>query len=227
MLIGYGVGAIADAANKKHYPISGDIELIPLKPGTNITLHLKSGAKMKGKCISFVWTQTEGYANHYAKAKDLIKDEVILPALGEKITIVKKTWTARRSETSRIKEAEFLGFDYGGISIWESGRSKPTVLPLDSIQSLSDQEGHIVNTNLMRRLVSKQKIPFLSAATIRLESKYREVRIDLADVYLIEVKGRRYKTDFFMVGAIADLLLVIVYPYPYIWFIFTFLGGEM
>lgn len=224
MLIGYGVGAIADASSKKYYPINGETEFILPKPGTNITLHLKSGEEIKGKYISFVSVPSKGYADLYARAKDLIKDEVVLPALAEKITIVKKTWTPRKSETSRMKEAEFLGFDYGSIRVWESGRPQPTLLSLATIQSLSDQEGHFVNMDLVRRLVSEQRVPFLSSATIRLKSEYREARIDLADIDVIEVNGRRYRTDFFLVGAIVDLLLEVIYPGFHLWFIWVLSG---
>jgi hypothetical protein len=229
MLIGHRIGAIADAASKgKSYPITGDTELILLKPGTNITLHLKSGEVIKGKCISFVSVLRKGYADLYAGAKDRIKDEVVLPALGEKINIVKKTGTSLMPEFSRMEEAEFLGFDYGGIRVWESGRPQPTVLPLATIQSLSDQQGHVVNVELIRRLVSEQRVPFLSLATIRLKSKYGGVaRIDLGKVNLIGVEGRQFRTFFFVAGLAGDVLLEIKYPFFHffpIFFLLAWLG---
>lgn len=227
MLVGYGAGAIAEAASEKYYPIPADTELILLKPGTDIKLHLKSGDAIKGKCISFVRVPTEGYADLYARAKDLFKDEVALPALGEKITIIKQTGTWLRPEFSRMEDAEFLGFDYGGIRVWEISRPQPTFLAFDSIKSLSDQEGNVLNTDFMRRLVSEQKVPFLSSAKIRLKSRYGEARIDLSDVSLIGVKSQRIRTALFAVGLTVDVLLEIMYPLIHIWPIFTLHGGDI
>lgn len=219
-LVGYGVGASVDADPEKYYQIAGYSEFIVLKPGTKIMLRLKSGEEIKGKYISVVSVPSKGYADLYARAKDLVKDEIALPALGEKITIVKQTGTWLKPEFSRKEDAEFLGFDYWGIRVWETGQPQPMPLPIGSIQSLSDQQGHALNVNLIKRLVSEHKIPFLSSATILLKSIYGETRTDLADVYLIKVEGRHYRTNYFLAGLIIDILLEVIHPWCHFWFLF-------
>jgi hypothetical protein len=218
-LIGYGVGAIADSSAKKRDVISIDTSLPLLKPGTNLTLYLKSGRYEKGKCIGLLHAPRKGYAEIYAEVRDRIKDDMVLPALGERITVVKVRWASGKPETSRTEEVEFLGFDYGGISVWEAGRPQPTLMPLASLQSLSDQRGNILNMDFMERLMSEQKVPFLSSAIILLKTEAREVRIDFADVYMIEVTSRRNRAGFFFAGLSIDVFVLLVLPFssPYLW----------
>ncbi len=221
-LIGYGVGAIADSSPKRRSVTSIDTPLLLLKPGTNVKLYLKTGRHEKGKCMGLLLVPRKEYAETYAKVRDQIKDDVVLPALGERINVVKKRWTLEKPETSRTEEVEFIGFDYGGISVREADRSQPTIMPLASLQSIRDQKGNILNMDFMERLMSEQKVPFLSLATIQLRTETEEVRIDLADIDLIEVTGRRNKAGFFFAGLAMDVFVALVFPFssPYLWILF-------
>jgi hypothetical protein len=152
-----------------------------IKPGTRILVVLNSGALVSGKFAGLAQVPPEEYAASYAKCREQMKEELMLPALGESVIII--------NVLGNKFEFEFLGFDYGIIQIRQIGRAKSEKAKLSSIVNISDSNGDVSEIKTINKLISEGKIPLLSSGIV-VKSKVGRTQINWEDIYQIEVKKK-------------------------------------
>ena len=158
-------------------------ELEALKPGTRIVVILKTGVLVSGKYAGLSLVPTEEYAESYAKSREQNKEEIMLPELGETVTVI--------TETGKQYEVEFLGFDYGTILLRfeKVGKTRSSKENIRLIKNIVDSRGNIIELETVRKLISEGKIPLLSSGIIA-KSKVGPTQINWEDIYQIEVKKK-------------------------------------
>ena len=156
-------------------------ELAALKPGTRVVMILKSGDRVSGKFSKYTIVPSEEYAEIYSKSREQLQEKIMLPALGETITII----TKRRGQYER----EFLGFDYGTISLRKKGKAKYKKMNVRQIRNIKDSRGNIIGVDIIGKLLSEGKIPLLSSGIV-IENKIGPTQIGWEDVYQIQVKKK-------------------------------------
>jgi len=152
-----------------------------IKPGTRILVVLNSGALVSGKFAGLAQVPPEEYAASYGKCREQMKEELMLPALGESVIII--------NVLGNKFEFEFLGFDYGIIQIRQIGRAKSEKAKLSSIVNISDSNGDVSEIKTINKLISEGKIPLLSSGIV-VKSKVGRTQINWEDIYQIEVKKK-------------------------------------
>lgn len=178
------VDLINDEDNQKQIIIMSS-EVHNIKPGTPIVVILKSGVRVQGKYLKPVLFSAEEYAASYAKCRAQMKEKIVLPELGDTVTIVDKT--------GKQHELEFLGFDNGTVLTRKEtmGKTRKAKAYKGSIKNIVDSRGNIIGIEAVEKLISEGKIPLLTWAIIT-KNKSGRTQIALEDIYLIQVK----KKDF-------------------------------
>jgi len=158
-----------------------DVEKI--KPGTSIIVILKTGVLVSGKYAGLSLVPTEEYAESYARSREQNKEEIMLPELGEIVTVI--------AETGKQYEAEFLGFDYGTIltRVERMGKTSTVKSNLGLIKNIVDSCGNVIEFETVRKFISEGKIPLLSSGII-VKSKVGPTQINWEEIYQIEVKKK-------------------------------------
>jgi len=171
-----------DAAKKKQNIILPSA-VHTIKPGTRICVLLRSGAGVRGKYLELVRVPAEEYATSYAKCREQIKEEIVLPELGETFTFI--------TNTGKQYEVEFLGFDYGTIltRIEGMGKTRTAKENIELIKNIVDSRGNIIGVEAVRKLISEGKISLLSSGIV-IKSKVGRTQIAWEDIYQIQVKKK-------------------------------------
>ena len=193
-----------DAAKKKQNIILPSA-VHTIKPGTRIYVLLRSGARVRGKYLELVRVPAEEYATSYAKCREQIKEEIVLPELGETFTFITKT--------GKQHELEFLGFDYGTIltRIEGMGKTRTAKENIELIKNIVDSRGNIIGVEAVRKLISEGKIPLLSSGIV-VKSKVGRTQIAWEDIYQIQVKKKGLPLAVKLVGGlIVGALMVFLF----------------
>jgi hypothetical protein len=197
-------GDIASLAAKKKQNIILPSAWHTIKPGTRIYVLLRSGAQVRGKYLELVRVPAEEYATSYAKCREQIKEEIVLPELGETVTFITKT--------GKQHEREFLGFDYGTIltRIERMGKTRTFKENIGLIKNIVDSRGNIIGVEAVRKLISEGKIPLLSSGIV-VKSKVGRTQIAWEDIYQIQVKKKGMPLAAILVlGLIGGVLFAIL-----------------
>ena len=206
--------SVADeiAMLKKDAPKEKQIIILPsewntIKPGTGIYVLLRSGTRVRGKYLELVRVPAERYATSYAKCREQIKEEIVLPELGETVTLITKT--------GKQHELEFLGFDYGTILIRveRMGKTRTAKENIKLIKNIVDSRGNIIGVEAVRKLISEGKISLLSSGIV-VKSKVGRTQIAWEDIYQIQVKKKGLPLAVIWVAALIGAALVIFVIYP-------------
>jgi len=217
-VIGFGVGAISDSTKPDSLTVPG-WEVQTVKPGREIKLTLRNGEQLTGKFAGVDPVPQEQYAERYANFRDQRKEEVPLPALGEKINITLNSGVQG--------ERELLGFDYQyvpaqakkeespslmslqcAISVRQSGDTTSARVLVSDIDRIVDDQGNVVQGKTLAKLASEGQIPFLCAVAIQDSTGHRQIAME--EVERIELKNRKHdKWKCAAIGAVFDVLLLI------------------
>jgi len=186
-------------------------EVEALKPGTRIVVILKTGVLVSGKYAGLSLVPAEEYAESYAKSREQNKEEIMLPELGETVTVIR--------ETGKQYEVEFLGFDYGTIllrfeKMGKTRSSKENIRKISLlIKNIVDSRGNIIELETVRKLISEGKIPLISSGIIA-KSKVGPTQINWEDIYQIEVKKKKKGMPFgarlAIVAAAVGLIYIVI-----------------
>jgi hypothetical protein len=188
-------------------------KIVQLKPGKKITVFLKEGQSKRGKYWGIRYIPDVKYAEKYAQGRELNQGEIILPALGEKITI-------QTAKGDRYENILFQGFDIESISVMPVSIARPSTLKLEAIKAIQDHEGNSLDIAKIKDLLAAGKIPCLSTmsstSAILIISEAKIELIPMNDVFQIEVprgKGRSIWNGF-LIGAGIDVFAWIVFWGP-------------
>jgi len=181
-------------------------EVYTIMPGTHIYVLLRSGARVKGEYLELVCVPAEEYAASYANCREKIKEEIMLPELGETVTVIDKT--------GKQYELGFLGFDYGTIlfRFERMGKTRTAKENISLIQNIVDRHGNIIGVEAVRRLISEGKISLLSSGII-IKSKAGRTQIAWEDIYQIQKtkKGESsYIVPLIVGGVVVGIVLFII-----------------
>ncbi len=153
------------------------------------------------------------YAEKYAKSREENRGVIILPSLGEKITI-------QTTKGDRYQNIFFQGFDLVDISVKRAGTYKIITLELETIQAIQDRNGNPLDIARIKNLIASGKIPCLSkiksipAIKIIRDGKIEFIPMD--NIYQIEVPKSGFENIWtgFLIGAGIDVLAWIIYWGP-------------
>ena len=203
-LVFYGAGAISDSTKPDHIIFSGEKKWT-IRRGTKIDILLKSGEKLEGKIfLELAPVPAEEYAKRYAKSQEHNRNEIILPTLGEPITVT--------TESGQKYECDFFGFDYGTILIRQTGSQTPRKVNIEKARwdNIVDSRGNLIEVETIRHAMSEAKVPFLS--TIVFFDETNRIPVDVREgVIKIQVPAKkRSKTYGLIAGAIIDLIIIAV-----------------
>jgi hypothetical protein len=206
-ILGFTVGAISDAKKPDSEAIPG-WEVSTIKPGTKIGISLRDGTEISGKFRSLEQTSTAEYTSRYEEIRGQQPDGLILPTIGDTITVI--------SKSGDQFVGEFCGFDYEVMCIRLPRMTEPIKGNLDLVSSIIDRRGNVVEMGTIRKLTSEGEIPFLSEIVLQSEgwsywSELGEVRIPLDKIYQIQVPvKKRGALTGLLVGAAVDVIVIAV-----------------
>jgi len=176
-----------------------------IRPGTRIIVLLKSGAQLRGKYLELARVPTEEYTASYAKCREQIKEEIVLPELGETVTVI--------ATNDKHYEFEFLGFDHGSILIrFElTGKIRTAKEDLRLIKNIVDSRGNIIGEGEVRRLISEGKISLLSSGII-IKSKGDSTQVAWEDINQIQKREKgesSYIVPLILAGGVICVVVVV------------------
>jgi len=217
-LMGLGVGAAVDHSRPDSLSIPG-WKVDTLKPDNEIKITFQDGAQLNATYRGIERFPQNKYAQRYNFSREQILPDVILPPLGDTIGITQKS--------GESIEGEFLGFDYRYQPTETKGanESSPFTPVLVSIKvkedavaqnlsstkfiKVSDSEGNVLEADVLERLATLGKIPFLSA--ISLENSDRVMLISREKVFQIERKNsKNAKWIGLGIGTALDVTAIII-----------------
>ena len=177
-----------------------------IRPGTPIIVTLQSGNQVEGKHVELVRVPTEEYAASYAECREQLKEEIVLPELGETVTVI--------ATNGKHYKLEFLGFDYGSIlTRFElmGGQIRTAKEDLRLIKNIVNSRGNILGEEEVRRLISEDKISLLSSGII-IWSKGDRTQIAWEDINQIQNKEGGisffYVVPLILIGGVICVVLV-------------------
>ena len=198
-IIGAGLGAIEDGSKPDTLFIQ-DWKIKGVEPGSKINIVLNDGNLVSGKYIGLEKVTAEEYAESYARSREQNMKEVILPELGDSITVID---TLRRQWV-----CEFSGFDYHNfMSVREKGQTGPSMAGLNLIGKILDRDGNFIEVDKIRNLMTEGKLPLLSAIVV--QGEVGRIQVSMDKVRQIKVRVDKHNAlNGFLIGAVVDLLLI-------------------
>lgn len=136
-----------------------DFDFESFKRGRKIYVVLNDGRSFKGWYRGLEDIPEEEYAEKYNKCLELLKDEIVLPALGDTISLSFET-------SGQDEEMIFGGFGHKSIKstpFEEPDSNKLKAENDGTVKSISFGDGNVIETETIRDLIRKDKIPLLSA----------------------------------------------------------------
>ena len=212
-VIGAGIGASISTSGTSSRTIPS-LEVKNVKPGTQITIITNQGGKIserytiRGKYAGLDSIPAEGYAESYAKGREQNREKVILPTLGDSITI---TPYSGLFNPKREFKGKFLGFDLGAILVSQTGKTEPSKVFLHTVIDIVDSDGNVVRAETLKKLMSEGKIPLLSvllAIYVQTESGTTRFAMDRVHQIQVPVDRKSHVLTGFLIGAAVDAWVV-------------------
>lgn len=130
------------------------------KSGRKIFIVLNDGNSLRGWYYGLEDIPEEEYAEKYDKCLELLKDGIVLPALGDTISL---SFEASGQDEVTI----FGGFGHKSIKSTPVEQLDSNKLRAENVKSISFGDGIVIETETIRDLIRKGKIPLLSAINFR------------------------------------------------------------
>jgi hypothetical protein len=199
-VIGLGIGAWSDS-RKPNNAIFPGWELEKVKPGQKVILLLRDGNQVKGKFVDLEKMGEKEYAETYQKLVEQKPDGVVLPAIGDTVSIIEKF--------EKKLNCEFFGFDFDHITVREMGRNLISQINLNNVKKIEQSDGSVVDETTLKRLLFEGKIPLRSFIVLENESGNTKNKIENVKEIQIPVK-KNGKLRGFLIGAAIDVVVIIV-----------------
>jgi hypothetical protein len=198
-IIGVGFGAYEDGSKPDTLFIQ-DWKIKGVEPGSKINIILNDGNLVSGKYIGLEKVTTEEYTESYARSREQNIKEVILPELGDSITVI--------DTIGRQWVCEFSGFDYHNfMSVQQKGQTEPSITVLGLVGKILDRDGNVIEVDKIRNLMTEGKLPLLSAIVV--QGEVGRIQVPMDKVRQIKVRVDKHNALIgFLIGAVVDSLLV-------------------
>ncbi|MGH8004366.1 MAG: hypothetical protein ACRECJ_06555 [Limisphaerales bacterium] len=203
-LIGFGVGSIVDSTKPDRRPLPG-WKMEALKPGTKIDLFLRDGTVLSGKYAGLYQRPEEEYAGLYSAVRREKEAEVLLPPLGESLTV--------GLMSGRDTAGVFLGFDFHTLLLRKGVDTSRIELPMAAKLNLAEAEP-------VKKLSSDGAIPFRSMIELKTrikipphsakrgnDSLHRVAAEQVVQIQIPTIK--KGKSTGALIGAIVDVAVLI------------------
>lgn len=172
-----------------------------VKPGTQVKVILNDGEEVVGKYMGLQRIPEEEYTKRYADFRAQPRSNILIPTLGDNITVTQKSGNQRR--------CQLLGFDYHYLPA-KLGREKDTTSVLSShiasvrlsgdttvslvylrhVDKFLGSDSNIVEGEALRKSASAGEIPFLSAITIQQSTGITSVAMDR--VHEVQIRNKKH-----------------------------------
>jgi hypothetical protein len=176
-MTGLGIGAGIDSHKPDSLYLPG-WKAEAIWPGTPVKLLLSDGSWVEGKYLRLEQVTQADYAKRYADFRQQKQETAFLPALGDTITIMRKT--------GLYTEGEFLGFDHQPLApmlrqrkvseietpgvqilVKHMGANTTGMVFLMHVDRITDARGNTIEGEVLRGFQSEGQIPIMSAIALR------------------------------------------------------------
>jgi len=207
-LIGLGIGAISDA-REPAVITTPNSQIQSVKPGKDVDMVLKDGTVLKGKYEGMQSVPEEEYARKYKETCAQNISLIALPRLGERVRV-----SFVGNNPPGMVECEFSGFDLGAIMVKAGKKNAVYGVSTKRYSIFENSEGKPIDLKTLDSLMLEGKIPYMSAAVMRIGSDKRVISVDQISVVQIPNR-RRDKLFSFLFGAAIDGVLIAVTLLPH------------
>ena len=200
-LIGFGIGWRSDVNKPSHTAIPG-WEVETVKPGKKITIFLNDGNSVSGRYIGFEHIPADEYTEKYDEGREKLRDEVLLPAISENITLI--------TESGKEHKCEFQGFDSRHIWVIMGGNTEPEPMSFSLLTKIAFSQGKTLDAETVRILIMQKRLASFSA--IAIDSEIGRIHIAMENVKQVQIKVKKYGIlKGFLIGAAIDALLIYLF----------------
>ncbi len=200
-IIGTEIGKKIDGSQPDEILYS-NMNIESVQNGANVTLILMDGFRLNGKFLGFDHLSSEKYAQIYQNTRYHLMRDVILPEIGEMITLY------TRSDNEPHK-GTFLGFDYRYLMVGSEFQDEPFKVPFRNIEKFVDDRDNTLTAEMVMKLVSENRIPLLTTVSLQTEELTRQIRLD--EIREIRIKNsKRGKLVGMFMGWSIDLMLFLL-----------------
>jgi hypothetical protein len=190
-------------------PDSGSIakfNMEEIKTGTPITVHMKDGSKERVKFVGVDSIPFEEYSAKYAKSRENLPDSIILPNLGDTITLALESWGREK--------VRFFGLGHNYIIISPISDSSIKKVNLKIIEEIYDNNG---NEFVIHDIISQSYTPLSSKIIVENQRKMEEIDINEVENIQLNRKTNLMPAALFM-GVLVDALTIYLgYVYYATW----------
>jgi hypothetical protein len=219
-LVGLGIGSSIDKT-KPDTILIPDSKIEKIRPGTHVKLLLDNGEEITGEYLGLDFISAEEYAGRYSLFREQKQSEILLPQLGENITI--------KLQSGIQGEREFWGFDYPmGLSasvpnlsqhlsiskyamVTRSiGDTATGIVLLADIAHIKYINGNTVDGSELIKLSSQVEIPILTAISLKNSVGKKHIALDKVSQIKEVPKKTYYKWIGLGLGAAIDAYAIFV-----------------
>lgn len=207
-IIGLSIGAISDASKPKQVTLPG-MSAETVKPGVTVELTLKDGSRRSGKFVGIKHVPVENYEQAYNRSREQRPAGVLLPALGERITVVIRSSTAKEPE--KFWQTDFHGFDHDVVRMNTKVGKERQGWALSSVSKIIDAQNHEIAGETILNLLAAGQIPVLAVPVMILQKAKESTTVAVDQIQQIQITNKRNGTlTGFLVGAGIDATILII-----------------
>jgi len=229
-IIGLGIGALSDALKPDQLVIQG-WQVLTVKPGKPIKIFLTDGDSLSGTFIGREQISQEDYYNRYLQYRQSTAEDITMPMLGDSLTITLTSGLQFETELLGFDyEGQWVNLIGNPDSVYvklrerniksiklhneivvgeeEIKRYSEGIFQLNTINTLIDKNGNVLDGAVLRELTTMGRVPFTSV--ILIQNKAGTNRVAMNNIYQIQalVEKHGMRTGFF-VGLTVDLLFIV------------------
>jgi hypothetical protein len=200
-IIGTEIGKKIDGSQPDEIAYSS-MNIGSVRIGSKVTLIMKDGFRLDGKFLGSDYLSMDKYKQIYQNARYYLIREIILPEIGEIMTLHPRP-------DNKPYKVTFLGFDYYHLMVETEIRDEPFKIPLTNFEELVDDKGNILAADMVAKLISESKIPLLTTVSLQTDELTRQIRVDEIREFRIKTSKKGKLVGMFM-GWSIDLILFLM-----------------
>jgi len=174
-------------------------QIMDVRPNTSVEIIKVDGSQINGVFKGTQQLPVEIYEKKYEPIRQQLKDEVLLPAINEKMEIV--------DIKGNRAAMEFRGFHYAGVLGFDLALRKTYPVSWRIIRGINLPGETSLDIQKIKQLVESGKIPLPYVANVIQGRSLVEVSVD--EIQTLRVYDRKNRAlEGFLIGAAADVLVI-------------------
>lgn len=207
-LLGLGIGAISDASKPKQTTLLG-MAAETVNPGAAVELTLKDGSRRNGKFVGIKHVPVENYEQAYNRSREQRPAGVLLPALGDRITVVTRPSAAKEPE--KFWQVDFHGFDHDVVRMNTKVGKERQGWALSSVSKIIDPQNNEISGETITKLLATGQIPVLAVPVVAVQEAKELTQTAVDQIQQIQITNKRNgKLTGFLVGAGIDVVVLAI-----------------